>query len=71
MIGVLIDMKIRTDAPLEVLESRQAQRLEHLATLQALVDAKQREIENVRAATSFDHTVNKFARTHRFLEVVR
>jgi uncharacterized coiled-coil protein SlyX len=64
-------MKIRTEAPLEVLEQRQAQRLEHLATLQALVDAKQREIENVRAATSFDHTVNKFARTHRFLEVVR
>jgi hypothetical protein len=64
-------MKIRTDAPLEVLESRQAQRLEHLAVLQALVDAKQREIENVRAATGFDHTVNKFARTHRFLEVVR
>jgi uncharacterized coiled-coil protein SlyX len=64
-------MKIRTEAPLEVLESRQAQRLEHLATLQALVDAKQREIENVRAATRFDNTVDRFARTHRFLEVVR
>jgi hypothetical protein len=64
-------MKIRTEAPLEVLESRQAQRLEHLAQLQALVDARQREIENVRATQRFDNTVHRFERTHRFLEVVR
>jgi hypothetical protein len=64
-------MKIRTEAPLEVLESRQAQRLQHLAELQALCDARQREIENVRAAARFSNTTNRFARTHRFLEVVR
>jgi hypothetical protein len=65
------EMNVDRNASLEVLERRQVERLEHLAKLQAVVDARQREIENVRAATRFDHTVNKFARTHRFLEVVR
>lgn len=49
---------------LEVLEARQAQRLEYLAVLQALIDTKQREIENVKASQRFDRTVNRFVRSH-------
>jgi hypothetical protein len=83
-------MNVDRNVSLEVLESRQEQRLTHLSELQALCDAKQREIENVRATQRFECTVHatcqdfdtslgvstpghdpRFARTHRFLEVVR
>lgn len=35
---------------LATLERRQAERLEHLAAMQRLIDDKQREIDKVRAA---------------------
>lgn len=47
---------------LATLERRQVERLEHMAQLRALIDRKQHEIDNLRAAENFSDGAAKVLR---------
>jgi hypothetical protein len=51
---------------LDTLQRRQDQRKQHAQALQALIDEKQRELDNLRANGRIGRTVHRFALVHGY-----
>jgi hypothetical protein len=51
---------------LDTLQRRQDERIQHLQALQALIDQKQREIDNLRANQRIGQTAHRFALLHGY-----
>lgn len=51
---------------LDTLQRRQDERIQHLQTLQALIDREQRKIDNLRANQRIGRTVHRFALVHEY-----
>jgi len=52
---------------IDILQRRQDERIQHLQALQALIDQKQREIDNLRANQRIGRTVHRFALIHGYV----